>query len=801
MNDWRRNQNKNDTSHSNIHILNQHCVILRRTMGAVKQVLRRQRKLGESIDNASQKFGKAGIAKRTENYFHNRLGEIQQWWSEFRANDKAITTTEETCGEKQAYTAEKYFEVIKGKKEDIVKQYMAYAAKAYPTAKFIDVDQEDTESDESSDEGENNDENNDENDDENDEGETEELMNDSSLHSTRLFELASRHEKRTMAAKLYDVRGSALYDLAHKLALKHKIATTEVELNFDIEKLKYALNQFLAAMEDRILIANDGVEVEGVRLESEDAQNAAEGTLFTLINKQSEQTQKKSAAPEAPKLQALRVPKFDGNYQRWVPFLNLFTKVVHENGKLNNVQRMQYLLDCLEGEPRRIIQHLDLTENNYESAIGLLKRRYNDERKIISKYLDVIIDHPNVGDDVKGLKSIVDLSTESLHAIKNQGVKDKELASLLWMRIIEKKLDMRTRRFFESTLTDKRKMPQLETLMHFLEERFIGMENLWADDERPHAKNSAKHEGNGIKRGNCPVCSGQHRIHQCPKYNGMTAYDRNEAVKKAKLCRNCLGSHETNKCNASGTCGRCSRFHHTSLHFESKKGERPERSERDSAQAHVAVKSDAEYDVLLATAVIQAQNEDGKFIELRALIDQGSTTSFISEDAVQRLRVKRRKTATSVSGIGATGAGKSQGCSTIKLKPRYPSSFEISADALILKKLTTFTPGDLSERKWEHTDGLVLADPSYNKSGKIDIILGADIFGAIVLGGTGSGPAGYTNRARNGIRMDIIWTLESRTKNDEGGWANIQCTNRRAARNILANRRHARKERFNDDRG
>lgn len=552
-------------------------------MSMMKQILRRQRKLGESIDEAEGKFKKASAATRKEKYFGTRMKEIQQWWAEFSTNHKAVTTSTETCNEKKAYIAEKYFEKIKEIKDELTKEYIAAAHAKFPNLKLSEGDQEAAAADDNAEEK-------DETDDEVEiVDDDEEIQQEfETFNSTRMFKLVTDVHKRKATENLFNVRAAMLQDVTLKLSEKHTGPASEIEINFDIEKLKKLLHQFMEAHEQRILIAKDEYEIEGVRLESEDTINSAEQIIFALSEKQWECRQKKTAVSEPPKLQPLKVPKFNGSYQIWTPFANLFTKVVHENEKLNNVQRMQYLLDCLEGEPRRIIQHLDLTEKNYESAIGLLRRRYDDERKIICKYVDAILDHPNVGDDVKGLKSIVDITTESLHAIKNQGITEKRLGGILWLRIIERKLDARTRRFFESTLTEKRKMPTLETYMEFLEERFIGMENIDNDGDRsnnnPKNGNNGKSNGSGPKRNNCGIYNESHRIHQCPKFNGMTAYERGEAVKRAKLCRNCLGTHDTNKCSMSGNCSKCSRFHHISLHFDSKNMDaRRERNDKDSA--------------------------------------------------------------------------------------------------------------------------------------------------------------------------------------------------------------------------
>ncbi|KAH9635216.1 hypothetical protein HF086_001562 [Spodoptera exigua] len=65
---------------------------------------------------------------------------------------------------------------------------------------------------------------------------------------------------------------------------------------------------------------------------------------------------------------------------------------------------------------------------------------------------------------------------------------------------------------------------------------------------------------------------------------------------------------------------------------------------------HVAVDDE---ELLLTTLSINVRCSDGTYITLRALLDQGSQISLISENAVQRLGLQRRRYNASVSGIGS----------------------------------------------------------------------------------------------------------------------------------------------------
>lgn len=77
---------------------------------------------------------------------------------------------------------------------------------------------------------------------------------------------------------------------------------------------------------------------------------------------------------------------------------------------------------------------------------------------------------------------------------------------------------------------------------------------------------------------------------------------------------------------------------------------------------------------------------------LRALIDQGSQTSFITEEATQRLNLKKIKNIAKIVGIGAASAGTSNHSTELQIHPRNSSDFTLTVKAMILKSLTRLLP-------------------------------------------------------------------------------------------------------------
>ncbi|EZA62818.1 hypothetical protein X777_01848 [Ooceraea biroi] len=68
------------------------------------------------------------------------------------------------------------------------------------------------------------------------------------------------------------------------------------------------------------------------------------------------------------KLPTITLPKFEGKYEEWLSFEDSFRALVHDNVKIQVVQKFNYLKSCLVGNAAQIIQSLTSTAENYEIA-------------------------------------------------------------------------------------------------------------------------------------------------------------------------------------------------------------------------------------------------------------------------------------------------------------------------------------------------------------------------------------------------------------------------------------------------
>lgn len=95
--------------------------------------------------------------------------------------------------------------------------------------------------------------------------------------------------------------------------------------------------------------------------------------------------------------------------------------------------------------------------------------------------------------------------------------------------------------------------------------------------------------------------------------------------------------------------------------------------------------------VLLATAVVRAYSRNGRSSSLRALIDQGSQASFITEDTVQLLGLKRSPVSGCVSGLG-DGQIRINYMVSLRVESQRNSNNSVSITAYVLKSLTSIIP-------------------------------------------------------------------------------------------------------------
>ena len=148
---------------------------------------------------------------------------------------------------------------------------------------------------------------------------------------------------------------------------------------------------------------------------------------------------------------------------------------------------------------------------------------------------------------------------------------------------------------------------------------------------------------------------------------------------------------------------------------------------------------------LLMTCRVLVFAPDGSTMEARALLDNGSTSSFISERLVRTLGLPLSHHNVRVSGIaGSLTSSPDRAISKFQLSSIYSDARRLNITAVVLPKVTcelpTF-PVPLNP-DWTHLLDLPLADPAFGEPGRVDILLGVEVTVDVLRHGRRTGPVG-----------------------------------------------------------
>ncbi|KOB70094.1 Uncharacterized protein OBRU01_15913 [Operophtera brumata] len=265
----------------------------------------------------------------------------------------------------------------------------------------------------------------------------------------------------------------------------------------------------------------------------------------------------------------------------------------------------------------------------------------------------------------------------------------------LIIHLMCQKLDTETLNEYLLSVKEIKEVPKLDEFLSFLEKTFTVMETSRRKSE-PKSNQNYKYQktyknvehmkesstGRSIaqpvsdrnvyatKYFKCAICkTNSHGIFNCIKFRELSPSVKLRTTEKLQLCENCLYSHYGKECISEKRCRDCNQAHNTLLHeaFTQHNNETGARASTSSSanvstfkqgqrpsvrSSHVSLQPEIP-EILLATAVIRVEKEDGSYVNMRALLDQGSQTSLITENAAQLLGLPRKRCQGVITGIGA----------------------------------------------------------------------------------------------------------------------------------------------------
>lgn len=536
----------------------------------------------------------------------------------------------------------------------------------------------------------------------------------------------------------------------------------EIHINNDVEHNQQR-DEFESKYHDiagrlsRLTVKSPHITTSDANTQNNLAQNPWSKLEFLLT--------KNLSAKSVTHLPSLPLEKFDGDYLKWPRFYNCFMKRVNDVVGLDEVEKLYFLRSCLQGAPLDLIDVLDVDTSSYKNALSLLKDRYERKRFLIDTHVRSLLDMKNLASpaskDLRNFLSTFDKHVEALRSLK----RPVEHWDDLLVGIIRNKLDLATLEKWDLAHKVNEDVT-LKMLYDFLETRASSLESF--EGQLNHSRHTPKSRVNtrsltllaAQKRNNtCVICSQTHMIYHCPKFKNMSITNRYSEVKQRHLCFNCLLSGHGSRDCKSQLCRHCGKKHNSMLHglpYQSKNTssmpigtsneitttvskilpEQPQPSSSSSTALMTGLRSTTIVNnacvatqVLLSTAIIMVQNHRGQRIPCRTILDNGSQINVLTRRMARRLNLEITSASLPICGINGVNTQSSQWTKLSFYSVHSPYSKTIGCH--ILPAVTIPLPPQSFEiSEWNLPDHVqsTLADPGFNVTSDVDLLIGAETY-------------------------------------------------------------------------
>ena len=231
---------------------------------------------------------------------------------------------------------------------------------------------------------------------------------------------------------------------------------------------------------------------------------------------------------------------------------------------------------------------------------------------------------------------------------------------------------------------------------------------------------------------------------------------RSSHLRSNHLCSNCLRpGHISKDCKSSHRCRVCQKLHHSLLHLDTHEDSHSSTVSSNTATGVIP-------DALLMTfqAFIKAPN--GTMVKVRGLLNSASSASFISECLAHSLKLPLSNHQITIAGIaGLLNHSPLRSITTVEISSALLSCNRLTVTAIVSPQVTCNLPIHFVNQKssWTHLSDLQLADPAYGVPGNIVLLLGVNVYAAVILQGRRAGPTG----SPTAFETIFGWVLSGKT--------------------------------------
>lgn len=488
------------------------------------------------------------------------------------------------------------------------------------------------------------------------------------------------------------------------------------------------------------------------------------------------------------KFPEITIEKFKGELEKYIPFKQTVSSLIGMYSDLTDETKLKILSQYLAEKPLICIK----PARSYTRAWELLDASFGKKRNIARVYFDKIFNFSPILDknDSENLKNFEYTLEESIAGLC--AIKCPPDEFLLW--IIMPKLPLVLQDRFNE-LHSSKDYHYIADLSDFLKDQTIILDSRERRSDFNTTKRFNEKTGEKSKK-SCLFCNetSHWSLNFCQIFKAKKSEERFNFVKDKKLCLQCLRKHDNKSCRFNEECSFCySKKHHSLIHVDGNKSQSKNKSNEQNSllvneSQKISVKNEesvknsflvcnsekdedegsedenvlkgqevSELDkeslvlnlitekkyVFLATADIDVKSKDGSFKNMRSVLDNGSQSSFITEEAAQLLHLPIHNVVDrEIKGIMGSSSVVKRAV-TFDISSIYNNNYNLKVTALVVKKITDQLPSkEFSIDHLECAKNIVLADKNFNVPRSIDILLSGEILAQVLRNHLFKDPSG-----------------------------------------------------------
>ena len=437
------------------------------------------------------------------------------------------------------------------------------------------------------------------------------------------------------------------------------------------------------------------------------------------------------------RLPKINLPRFNGDITKYQNFIQSFKCSIDENETLSCVNKLNYLINAMEGPAYKSLEGLQIIEENYQNAMDILKERYGKPQHILSVHMQELLSLQN--DRKTELRTIYDKIMVHVRGLESLGISSEKYGSLLTPVILSRIPSEIALQVARKTSED---IWSIEDIMNIIRREIVAREvssKVSVKDSKKYEK-PAKNLPIGTTKTfvtkfdkskqsiECYFCSKDHYLSSCKEVTDPN--ERKAIINAAKRCYNCLRiGHNAKDCRQTRRCYHCNGKHNTELCTIGTKNSIPKPSTSITTSS-ITEKTE----VLLQTATTYAYGGDSnKKVPVNILFDCGSQKTFVSEELQKKLNLKSDNfELLNLNSFGSEQYVKMR-CERVEISLEV-SDAVVKISALSSAALCSPVSSRVDISSYPHLKGLSLAKGVGTAKSRIDILVGADHYYDIVIG-------------------------------------------------------------------